>query len=60
MITLGESFAEFPKIFYCCLGLPIVRQLDLECIKDLEEVNLEDDVLNQAKKQLLDYINQDL
>ena len=60
MIPLGESSAEFLKIFHCCLGLPIVRQLDLECVKDLEEVNLENDILIQAKKQLLDFINQDL
>ena len=41
MILLGERSGEFLKIFHCCLGLPMVRELELkDCVNDLEEINL--------------------
>ena len=57
MIPLRERSHKFKKFFQCCLGLRMVRERELEsCLKELSEVEMEDLELNEAKKVLLNYL----
>ena len=54
MKLLARRSASFKSFFHACLGLCMLRETDLDnAMEELSNMEMEDDILEQAKEQFL-------